>query len=180
MQGWIKLDRNILKWGWYTNGNTFRVFLHLLLTANIADSEFDGKIIRRGETVTSYENIARTLKMTFSEVRTSFLHLKSTEEITITRYSKYSVVRVVNYDKYQGNSQGTPQAETQSLDNHFAITSQHNKNIRIKELKNNNARTRTREKSIFSGFKKTAAHEYDSRPDADKGNVYTDIESAEG
>lgn len=179
MQGWIKLDRNILKWGWYTNGNTFRVFIHLLLTANIEDSEFDGKTIHRGQAVISYESIARTLKMTFSEVRTSFLHLKSTEEIAITRCSKYSVVTVVNYDKYQSYtnpSQSNSQTETQSLDNHFAITSQHNKNIRNKEYKNiNNARTRTREKSSI--LKKVAAHVFNAREDVGYDQILTDVGS---
>lgn len=170
MQGWIKLDRNILKWGWYTNGNTFRVFLHLLLTANIEDSEFDGKTIRRGEVVTSYSKIAPTLKLSYEEVRTAFCHLKSTGEITITRYSKYIVVTIVNYNEYQS----TPTQNPAISPNQSPIKAQslptHNKNIRIKELKNI-YNTRTRE-GFFSGFIKTAAHNFNSRSDINYDDVF--------
>ena len=33
MSGWIKLHRKITEWEWYSDANTFRVFMHLLLTA---------------------------------------------------------------------------------------------------------------------------------------------------
>jgi hypothetical protein len=32
--GYIKLYRSLLKWEWYDDSNVFRVFMHLLLTAN--------------------------------------------------------------------------------------------------------------------------------------------------
>ena len=35
--GFIKLHRKILKWEWYDEPNTMRLFIHLLLTASIED-----------------------------------------------------------------------------------------------------------------------------------------------
>ena len=38
----IKLDRNIRSWRWYKDPNTMRVFIDLLLDANISDRDFMG------------------------------------------------------------------------------------------------------------------------------------------
>ena len=46
---YIKLDRNILNWRWYKDANTFRLFIHLLLKANIRDHDFEHVTIRRGD-----------------------------------------------------------------------------------------------------------------------------------
>ncbi len=176
MAGWIKLDRGILDWGWYTDSNTMRVFLHLLLTAAFEDVEFKGTVIHRGEVVTSYQNLAKTLGITISQARTSIQHLKLTGEIASTEHPKFSVISVLNYDKYQGESQGESQASRKQVASNLASKSQHNKNIRNKELKNI-YNTRTRE-GFFSGFKKTAAHNYNARDNADyAGHVYADLEA---
>ena len=57
----IKIDRNILDWGWYKDANTFRVFMHLLLTANIRQHKFMGVDIGRGELATSQKSLAESL-----------------------------------------------------------------------------------------------------------------------
>lgn len=170
MAGWIKLDRGILDWGWYTDSNTMRVFLHLLLTAAFEDVEFKGTVIHRGEVVTSYQNLSKTLGITISQARTSIQHLKLTGEIASTEHPKFSVISVLNYDRYQSESQGESQASRKQVASNLAGKSQHNKNIRNKELKNI-YNTRTRE-GIFQGFKKTAAHNFNSRSDIDYDNVF--------
>ena len=40
MSGWIKIHRQILEWEWYSDTNTFRVFLHLLLKANHKEKKY--------------------------------------------------------------------------------------------------------------------------------------------
>ena len=174
MAGWIKLDRGILDWGWYTDSNTMRVFLHLLLTAAFEDVEFKGTVIHRGEVVTSYQNLSKTLGITISQARTSIQHLKLTGEIASTEHPKYSVISVLNYDRYQSESQATSQASRKQVASNIASKSQHNKNIRNKELKNiYNAHAR---ESKFSGFKKTLAHAYESRENNDYSNTFTKLE----
>ena len=39
--GWIKLHRNLLDWEWYSDIKVCRVFLHLLLTANFKDGNWN-------------------------------------------------------------------------------------------------------------------------------------------
>lgn len=100
----IKLDRNILRWRWYTDENTYRVFLHLLLTANYKDADFQTITVHRGERVTSYGAIAKDLKLSVQNVRTALEHLKSTGEITSKSYSKYQVITILKYDEYQSTN----------------------------------------------------------------------------
>lgn len=97
----IKLDRNILKWRWYQDGNTLRVFLHLLLTANIKQADFRTEKIKRGSLATSIGHIAKSVGITYSQARTALEHLKETNEIAISTKPRYLVISIVNYDKYQ-------------------------------------------------------------------------------
>lgn len=137
----IKLDRNIQDWRWYKNANTFRVFVHFLLNANIEQRDFEDAVIKRGELATSYGNIAKTLNLTVQQVRTAVNHLKSTGEITITRYSKFIVISVLNYSAYQDKTIKSTDKSTinqQSLNNQSTINQQQLKNDKnIKNEKNN-------------------------------------------
>ena len=97
----IKLYDQITKWEWYRNGNTCRLFLHLLLKANYADSRFEGKVIRRGEVMTSLPRLIRETGMTEHELRTALKHLIATGEVTSRSTSRYRVITVVKYSEYQ-------------------------------------------------------------------------------
>ena len=50
--GFIKIDRGILDWEWYSDINTTRLFIHLILKANWKDGRFQGQEIKRGSFVT--------------------------------------------------------------------------------------------------------------------------------
>lgn len=101
----IKLDRNIINWRWYKNANTFRVFIHLLLSANVTSHGFEKITVNRGELVSSYDRIAEAVGLSNQQVRTAIEHLKETEELTVRKYPKYQVFTIVNYDYYQSNQQ---------------------------------------------------------------------------
>ena len=101
--GLILIHRKIVTWEWYQNPNTFRVFLHCLLMANFVDGRFEGKEIKRGQFVTSLQKLSEQTSLSLRQVRTSLEHLILTGELTSKSYSKYRVITVVNYDKYQNN-----------------------------------------------------------------------------
>lgn len=99
--GHIKLDRKILEWEWYSDPNTCRLFIHLLLKANWKDGRFQGIEIPRGSFVTSYATLANESGMSVRNVRTALEHLKTTGEVTVNRHSKFSVITIKNYCAYQ-------------------------------------------------------------------------------
>lgn len=97
----IKIDRNIRRWRWYQDANTLRVFLDLLIEANIGDRDFMNVAVSRGQTVTSYEALAKRLRLSVQNVRTAFDHLRMTGEIETKAYNRFQLVTIVNYDVYQ-------------------------------------------------------------------------------
>ena len=114
----VKIDRNMLRWGWFRDGDTFRVFMYLILTANYEDSFYMGHKILRGQVVTGRKKIAEDLAITEQRVRTAIKHLKSTNEITTTSTPKFTIVPVTGYDKHQSiHQQLTTSKEIKKLRN---------------------------------------------------------------
>ena len=120
MEGWIKIDRKILEWGWYTDKNTFKLFLHMLLKANWKDGEFLGVKIKKGSFATSLATLVAQTGLTESEVRTAIKHLEQTGEVAGKRHPKFTVFTIKNYNRYQvldrdlsGKSQGIDRDLTQ-------------------------------------------------------------------
>lgn len=99
--GFIKLHRKLTTWGWYSDGPTKDVFLHLLLTANFRETEWRGTILKPGQVVVGRKKLARELGLSEQQIRTALNHLQSTGEVTIKSTNKFSVVTVENWDKYQ-------------------------------------------------------------------------------
>lgn len=98
---YIRLNRKILGWGWYTDINTCRLFIHMLLRANWKDGYFRGTTVPRGSFVSSIGKLSEETQLTPDEVRTAIKHLISTKDITKQSYNKYTVFTVKNYDLYQ-------------------------------------------------------------------------------
>lgn len=99
--GYIKLYRSLLNWEWYDDINTKTVFLHLLLTVNIAKRQWHGISVPCGGRVSSYAVLAEETKLTERQVRTAIKHLETTGEVTRYKYHKFTVFAINNYDKYQ-------------------------------------------------------------------------------
>lgn len=102
-QGFIKIYRQMLEWGWYTDVIVKTVFLHCLFRANYKDTEWRGIKIKRGQFITSYPNLAKECGITVSQARRAISALCSTGEITHKPQAKYSMVTVVKYDSYQAD-----------------------------------------------------------------------------
>ena len=99
--GYIRLHRKTLEWRWFKDSNTVHVFLYCLLRANWMDGVFEGLMVKRGQLVTSLPTIAESTGLSIQNVRTALNHLRSTGEISDKAYSKYRVISVLNYEKYQ-------------------------------------------------------------------------------
>ena len=102
MNGFIKLERGIFDWEWYTEQDTSRMFIHLLLKANHKEARLNGKVICRGQTLTSIPRLSDELSMSFFKVRKALANLKKTGEISVETTNNYSLVTISKYGKYQG------------------------------------------------------------------------------
>lgn len=128
--GYIKIYRTLTQWRWYKDANTFRLFLHLLMTANYKDMDFENTTIPRGSKVTSTTALADELSLSPQMVRTSIAKLISTGEITKRSTTKYTVLSVVNYEKYQPK---TSRATNNQQTNNKPITNEQQQEKEYKE-----------------------------------------------
>ena len=111
--GYIKIFRSIINWAWYHDANTFRVFMHLILTANFEPHAFEDITVERGQRVISIKNLADELSLSEKNVRTALKHLKKTGEVAVKATSKYSIITIKNYNFYQSAANDGRAADAQ-------------------------------------------------------------------
>lgn len=112
--GFIKIHRKILEWPWYTDINTCRLFIHMILRANWKDGRFRDTTVPRGSFVSSIAKLAGETGLTEDEIRTAISHLIHTKEITKRSTNKYTVFTVINYALYQDTTERIP-SSTQAV-----------------------------------------------------------------
>ena len=134
-KGFIVLNREILDWEWYADIKTKVLFLHLLLTANYKEQRWQGKVIGKGELITSIAHLATETGLSQQNIRTSLNKLKSTGEITVRSTNRYTLICVVNWDKYQDFDTEDNKQNNEPLNKQLTINQQttNNKQQRNKE-----------------------------------------------
>lgn len=133
--GYIKIHRKLKDWGWYKDPNTFRVFIHLLLSASYKEEIYRGHHIMPGQVVCGRKQLAKELGVGEQTIRTALNHLILTNEITIKVTNKFSIITIEKWGLYQvegivGNQQTNQQTNQQ-------LTSKTKKSNHIQEYKNN-------------------------------------------
>lgn len=130
MEGYIKLYRKMVEWQWYTDGNTMRLFLHLLLKANHKEWFWRWYKVNRWQLITGRDVLSKELGLTQQQIRTSINKLKSTSDITIKATNRFSLITLTNYNEYQQDSQPSNQQITnkQPTDNQQITTNKNDKN----------------------------------------------------
>ena len=151
--GFITLHRKIVDWEWYSDANVFRVFTHLILTANWVPKYWKGVPVNRGQKVTSIQHIAEETGLTQQRVRTAIKKLKSTGELTTKSTNKYTLVTLTNYDLYQEKKKQVTSKTTGELTNEEQTT---NKQLTTTKQYNNITIKTNEERNIPADFKKSA------------------------
>ena len=146
--GWVKLFRSLPDWEWWGDKNTVIMFIYLLVTANHEDRKWRGEIIPRGSLITGRKQLADGARLTEREARTALEHLEKTQNVTIKTTSKFTMITICNYDRYQSTPTDYRPAERPTNDQQTTnkrptndqqtTTNKNIKNIRIEELENNN------------------------------------------
>jgi hypothetical protein len=101
---WIKLNRSLLKWEWYKDIPVKTLFIHFLLNANFAPSKFQGHDISVGSLPTGLPKLSEQTGLSIQQIRTAICKLKSTGEITVTKTSKFSIITITKWNKYQASN----------------------------------------------------------------------------
>ena len=150
--GFVKFDRKIANWRWYHDVNTFKLFFHLIITANYEPKPFENITVQRGQRVASYQSLAAETQMSVQNVRTALNHLISTGEVTRQSTSEYTVFTIVNYNMYQDNQQTNQQTANKQLTSN-------------QQTANNNGRKIKKDKKDKEIYAAPAAHTNGRRTD---------------
>lgn len=142
LNGFIKLHRKLVAWGWYQDYVVKDVFLHLLLTANFKDTSWRDITLKEGQLVTGTKKLAEDLGFSRQQVRTALDKLKSTNEITIKSTNKYSIITVVNWGDYQSSEESLTSTSTKSATNEQPTSNQQITNNQPQRKNNKNKRNK--------------------------------------
>lgn len=135
--GWIKLNKKILKWGWYSDANVKVTFLHLLLIATYEDCEYLGIKLKRGQAIIGSEKTAEQIGITRQQLRTALKKLEKFGEISKKSTNKFTIVTVENYNKYQSVNRSSNQRITNEQPTSNQRITNEQPHLRNKEYKNN-------------------------------------------
>ena len=105
MDGWIKLHRKMLETSFANKPFVGWLFVNLLLLAchkthKIIWNKEELKI-ERGQILTGRKQLSEQTGISEQSIRTALTSLKSTNTITIKKYSKFSIISIKNYSLYQ-------------------------------------------------------------------------------
>ena len=104
-QGWITLHRKLLDNPISKKPLIAWFFIFCLLRANHKEKKilWNGKeiVIARGSFVSGLRTLSRESGLSLQSVRTGCVTLKSTHMLTIKTTSKWSLITILNYEKYQ-------------------------------------------------------------------------------
>lgn len=124
MAGHIKLDRKILKWEWYQDANTCRLFIHLLLIASYAESRWQGVKVERGQVITGLDKLGVATGLSIQQLRTAFDKLQMTGEITVKVTNKFRLVTICKYDVYQSMQNESNKQNNSEITNKATVEQQ--------------------------------------------------------
>ena len=149
MDGWLKLYRSILDSAVFQDAEVLKVWIWLL--CNVAFEQHDtmcyGKVIhlKPGQIATGRKKIAQCTDLNETKVYRALTVLKSLGNIEIKATNKYSIITVVNWDKYQEEN-GKRTANEQQTNNKTTAEEQQDDSKRTQHKNGKNGKN---EKEIY-------------------------------
>jgi hypothetical protein len=136
-RGFLKLHRKIVDWEWYSDIKVKSLYIDLLLHANIEDKKWQGKVIKKGQQITSIEHLSIRNGMSKQEVRTALDKLVKSGNINKQTTNKYTLITIDKYDIFNPLQQGEQQTTNNQLTNEQQTNNKPSTTTKeLKEFKN--------------------------------------------
>ena len=114
MNGFIFLWKKVEEWEWYRDLPTFKLFIHLLINAYYQDTNWRNIAIKRGQVVSSIENLAVNCGLSVKQTRRAIDNLISTGEIITKGTNKFTIITICKYESYQTQNTNSGQTKVQT------------------------------------------------------------------
>lgn len=145
LNGFVKLHRKMIEWGWYSDCVVKDVFLHILMVAAFKPGQYRGHDIQPGQAIIGRKKMAEELGFSEQQVRTALKKLESTGEISLFSTNKFTIATVENWAFYQGDeNEGNQQVTNNQPTNNQQVT---NNQPHLKNVKN--VKNVKKEKNIY-------------------------------
>lgn len=143
LNGWVKLHRKINNTSFKRNPLVVALFMHILTNVNHEDTKIiwnkKEMNIKAGSFITGRKVLSFETGISEQSIRTCLDVLKSTSTITITAYSKFSVISINNWCEYQETTSkltnNQPATNQQLTTNKNVKNDKNIKNIHISKVK---------------------------------------------
>lgn len=112
LNGYVKLHRKLIEWGWYSDCVVKDVFLHILMVARFDDGQYLGRELKAGQAVIGRRAMAKDLGFSEQQIRTALKKLESTGEITLFSTNRFTIATVENWGFYQCDYESSNQQIT--------------------------------------------------------------------
>jgi len=120
---YIKLDRKMLEWEWFTDPATAHLWVYILLKANHKRKVWQNVVVDEGSLITSEARMSVETGLSRQQIRTAIKRLVTTKEITKVSTKTYTLLKVNKWARYQcvetsanqDENQGLNQADNQQL-----------------------------------------------------------------
>lgn len=117
--GWVSIQRKLRNKGFYKNSKYIHMWVHLLLCANHRPNEFfwNGRtiIVENGQFITGRLSISGETGIAQSTVEDILNFFENEQQIRQQKTTKYRLITILNWDKYQ-KSDNKPTTSRQQSD----------------------------------------------------------------
>ncbi len=158
LNGYVKIHRKLVQWGWYQDNAVKSVFLHLLIVAAFKPGHYMGHEIKPGQAVVGTQKLSTDLGLSRQQVRTALKKLESTGEISQNSTNKFTIITVENWGDYQSSEDFVTNEQptiNQRATNHQPTNNQRitNHQPHLKKVKKDkNVKNVKNERNIYSEF----------------------------
>lgn len=154
-RGWIALSRDIDRYWIWLDARRFQMWVQMILWAQYRDGDVwvGAKTIslKRGQFVTTLKTLAGYMRCSKQTVLTFLRVLESSDMIKREKHAKFTVITIVNYDKYQQSGTAEKHLSEDTTNQPSPDRSLDRKLDPIKEIinkKEKNSYIQTREKNL--------------------------------
>ena len=113
MEGWIKIHRQMMEKGWWQDSQIVHLWIYILFKANYIEKEklFNNEIIKikRGQFLTGRKKISEETGISESKIERTLKLFESEQQIKQQKTTKFRLITVLKYDKYQVPEQQSEQ-----------------------------------------------------------------------